>query len=252
VEGIQVLNFQYPTLGSNHRYIRQPECPRGHPILSVSYPRIEPSLHLLCPIVFAEFGDFQYPTLGSNHRYKRLEKALAKDGLTFSILPSDRTIATLQLGQSSRHPDNRAFSILPSDRTIATSGVLLRLLQFIGTFSILPSDRTIATRRHHMLPPIRDRHFQYPTLGSNHRYVEEVVAGLPDAVKAFSILPSDRTIATTRSLRLATRSLRFQYPTLGSNHRYSATACWVTSGAPFALSVSYPRIEPSLRVQKRP
>ena len=64
----------------------------------------------------------------------------------------------------------------------------------LAAFSILPSDRTIATasRRN---PQGAAMCFQYPTLGSNHRY------RIPSAdntfpTRPFSILPSDRTIAT--------------------------------------------------------
>ena len=63
-------------------------------------------------------------------------------------------------------------------------------------------------------------HFQYPTLGSNHRYLYDGrVYGVGQ--EAFSILLSDRTIATQ-----------------------SQRAAW---GRRDQLSVSYSRIEPSLR-----
>ena len=63
-----------------------------------------------------------------------------------------------------------------------------------GPFSILLSDRTIATGgdAHAVWADID---FQYPTLGSNHRYCSTPAtrAGVPNT---FSILLSDRTIAT--------------------------------------------------------
>jgi len=66
-------------------------------ILSVSYPRIEPSLPPYRSWYISRFGYlFQYPTLGSNHRYHlgEVSRAEVLREATFSILPSDRTIAT--------------------------------------------------------------------------------------------------------------------------------------------------------------
>ena len=62
-------------------------------------------------------------------------------------------------------------------------------------FSILLSDRTIATLRVGGGGVDRIAYFQYPTLGSNHRYLLPGEMG-GDLDNPFSILLSDRTIAT--------------------------------------------------------
>ena len=86
-------------------------------------------------------------------------------------------------------------------------------------FSILLSDRTIATARASAGLPGPFSDFQYPTLGSNHRYAPLLVlASYPHV--PFSILLSDRTIATRQRHVNAISVDNFQYPTLGSNHRY--------------------------------
>ena len=66
-----VKTFQYPTLGSNHRYPGQAGDPVLRAGLSVSYSRIEPSL--------------QHVEKPAGQRVDR----------PFSILLSDRTIATI-------------------------------------------------------------------------------------------------------------------------------------------------------------
>ena len=88
---------------------------------------------------------FQYPTLGSNHRYIRDNLLNASMEAAFSILLSDRTIAT------------PSQSIVPSGVSILSvsySRIEPSLLGHVGrrpattcpTFSILLSDRTIATQ----------------------------------------------------------------------------------------------------------
>ena len=147
---LSFLNFQYPTLGSNHRYAGEPRRRHTHN------------------------NDFQYPTLGSNHRYD------CTAGNCNHLVES--------------------FSILPSDRTIATTTALLQSVTHYSTFSILPSDRTIATNPLPAIGGAPRAIFQYPTLGSNHRYPGLIWPHPRQLGMTFSILPSDRTIATLASL----------------------------------------------------
>ena len=136
---------------------------------------------------------------------------------SFSILLSDRTIATmlqqgvihciayLSVSYSRIEPSLLnartvktitvvAFSILLSDRTIAT-GVEEDARRLVDeAFSILLSDRTIATS-------LRSQHNTYnTTLSVSYSRIEPSLLynapAVPPPAPAFSILLSDRTIAT--------------------------------------------------------
>jgi len=117
---VQETNFQYPTLGSNHRYAPTRTRRRCRTrALSVSYPRIEPSLPPGHAPRRPTVRGFQYPTLGSNHRYRAGALSIARDhpGLSVSY---PRIEPSLRLRQRRHRRAPRTFSILPSDRTIAT------------------------------------------------------------------------------------------------------------------------------------
>ncbi len=218
-------------------------------MLSVSYPRIEPSSQDDCR--WREALAAAFSILPSDRTIFTVIGAA--DGVriprTFSILPSDRTIFTaLAEFMQSRQP--ATFSILPSDRTIFTMISTSSLCPHIEPFSILPSDRTIFTDFDAHPDWLAGTDFQYPTLGSNHLHVDDHrYEG--DLQNAFSILPSDRTIFTS-SLAPPPPGWSSTFSILPSDRTIFTGGGGGGGAGQNALSVSYPRIEPSSPLPPQP
>ncbi len=233
-------------------------------LLSVSYPRIEPSSQtspstwsgtprtfsilpsdrtiftgqLLWRALLQEH--FQYPTLGSNHLHLGWTGPAASSA-TFFQYPT--------LGSNHLHNESRirtiyqlaTFSILPSDRTIFTQdrcqGRGVKLCLSVSYPRIEPSSRAPPALPPAWLPALS---VSYPRIEPSS--LQTARPGWPCGLGAFSILPSDRTIFTA-CLPAWLPAACFQYPTLGSNHLHRrphrGDVCH------YQLSVSYPRIEPS-------
>ena len=215
---IRHIYFQYPTLGSNHRYFITIISTAATTVLSVSYSRIEPSL------------------LYDGRSWQRM------GAFTFSILLSDRTIATAAYPSAWSRGDILSVSysrIEPSLHFSHTPEVAAWPDLSVSYSRIEPSLPCASCGL-----PGPSSAFQYPTLGSNHRYprlplcasgrarpfsillsdrtiaTKDAISGWWGDTSTFSILLSDRTIATPCLRRLSGRASDFQYPTLGSNHRY--------------------------------
>ena len=88
--------------------------------------------------------------------------------------------------------------------------------------------------------------FQYPTLGSNHRYMNSSSSyGTRRKIFQYPTLGSNHRYPVRDGMTVILAVI-FQYPTLGSNHRYKLGKRLHMLFNP-TLSVSYSRIEPSLR-----